>query len=721
MANTDFTPIHNPYIVGNPIKGSKMFFGRLDDFNYIKAKFSGAETGGLVVLCGARRSGKTSVLFQIMDGRLGENFVPVLVDMQSMTIANETDFLVKLTQCITGAGLTSETDFDISIAQAENPFEEFEKFIRRTNEALGDKHIVLAIDEYELIETNIDSGVLSMKVLTMLINLIERHHIFILFTGGDNLEERNQEYWGMFMSKAVSHRRISFLSYNDTLRLINDPVDGLVEYEEGVQEKIAALTAGQPFYTQVICQNIVDHLNEMRDTNVAEEDVDEVVEEVIENPLPQMIFHWNALSELERVSLSIIAELNKTELRPITAAEIAQFAEDEKIGYRLDINAVNKTLEKLFHGDLISKSADEDSYEFRMGLWRQWATRMHSVWAVIREIEQEGGPAPDSGLIPVKQGITRGRVAVFASVLVAVASVLYFGVFNQGSGTLSAVPVDSASITVDVSPPDAIASYNGVVLAGGLNRIAAGRGELTVVLPGYRPYRDSVDVEKDAELVIPVALEAKTGSLSVSSTPPGAAIQLDGEATGEVTPFTIADLPANQRHEVTLSLAGYNPQVFPAVEVFADSVVSLAHSFSKRRQNVTVESVPVGALVFVDGRQQDEVTPVIVTLSFGMHELRVSKEGYHDHEEQVTVPVAGGRVQARLEQMPPGMLKVVTIPDGEVEVDGKVVSSGKMHHDIELAVGRYSVTLRRAGATFTQQVTVASKETTELRHDFRKD
>jgi len=34
------------------------------------------------VFCGERRSGKTSILFQILNGCLGERFLPVLVDMQ---------------------------------------------------------------------------------------------------------------------------------------------------------------------------------------------------------------------------------------------------------------------------------------------------------------------------------------------------------------------------------------------------------------------------------------------------------------------------------------------------------------------------------------------------------------------------------------------------------------------------------------------------------------
>ena len=44
------------------------------------------------------------------------------------------------------------------------------------------------------------------------------------------------------------------------MRLMNDPVAGVVHYDEGVTDRIYELTAGQPFYSQVFCQALVDHL-----------------------------------------------------------------------------------------------------------------------------------------------------------------------------------------------------------------------------------------------------------------------------------------------------------------------------------------------------------------------------------------------------------------------------------------------------------------------------
>ena len=41
-----FVPIEpNPYIVGNPIRTERMFFGREDDFRYVRTKLEGVEPG----------------------------------------------------------------------------------------------------------------------------------------------------------------------------------------------------------------------------------------------------------------------------------------------------------------------------------------------------------------------------------------------------------------------------------------------------------------------------------------------------------------------------------------------------------------------------------------------------------------------------------------------------------------------------------------------------
>jgi len=239
----EFRPIANPYIVGNPIEDPRMFFGREDDFSYIKQKTTGQEKGGLFVLCGGRRSGKTSILFQVKRGRLGERFLPVLIDMQSITVRNDAEFLAKLAKEVAAAAASPDLDFTTDYEQAAqaNPELALTDFVAKAVAVTGGRKLLLMFDEYELFESLFDSGKLTLNILRRLASLIESDHgVFIIFTGSEKLNARAPRYWKEFLPKA-QHRHISFLSESDAMRLIHEPLKGLAEYAEGVSARIFAL------------------------------------------------------------------------------------------------------------------------------------------------------------------------------------------------------------------------------------------------------------------------------------------------------------------------------------------------------------------------------------------------------------------------------------------------------------------------------------------------
>ena len=70
----EFQPIRpNPFIVGNPVRTPAMFFGREAEFQFIRGTLRSQPGGCIVVLVGERRTGKTSILYQIMQGRLASS------------------------------------------------------------------------------------------------------------------------------------------------------------------------------------------------------------------------------------------------------------------------------------------------------------------------------------------------------------------------------------------------------------------------------------------------------------------------------------------------------------------------------------------------------------------------------------------------------------------------------------------------------------------------
>jgi hypothetical protein len=712
-----FRPIHNPYIVGNPIKDQKMFFGREDDFAYIQKKVSGAEKGGLLVLCGGRRSGKTSILFQVMNGRLGPDFFPVLIDMQAMAVENDLDFLVKIARgivdAIGDADLSLEKDF--LTRPEESSYARFQGFIVKVNAKLTGRKLVLLFDEYEIFESHIEKNLISTMVLNMLANWIDYEGgAFVVFAGSDRLDERTAPYWSGFLTKAL-YRGVSYLSKRDTLRLIREPVADSVRYQEDVPEQIFALTSGQAFYTQVYCQALVDHLNERRESFVSPEALEQVTTEIVENPLPQMIFSWNSMLPMEKIALSIIGEISKQEAKPVSAKDIIAFASAEKIGYNIDPSKLNEILEKLFHHDLLDKDAAEAAYTFKMDLWRRWIGRMHSIWQVVDELASTEGLLAE-GLTKSRSRRARLGVVIPATAIVLVAA---FALINRnlqgGNRAELAAPVDSTRIAIRTEPPGAWIFLNErrVGRAPLVAMAAVGPTFLRLELDGYKAFADTLHLTKDAPVDTSFALAQTIGDVDVGSTPSGADIYLDGEKTGLKTPSTLRGLATEGFHRVGLRLDQFAAHEWASVSVQEDTTISLAHAFSKLRCQVRFETEPSGAEIVVDGRAEG-ATPAVVFVEYGDHRVAFRLPGYAPLERTISAASPNHSVREALVKLPPGTLVLKILPYADVYVGGVLQARQQSRFEASLDPSQYEIELRNPRfETYTVLVDIVSNQTTE--------
>ncbi|MFH2032813.1 MAG: PEGA domain-containing protein, partial [Bacteroidota bacterium] len=128
------------------------------------------------------------------------------------------------------------------------------------------------------------------------------------------------------------------------------------------------------------------------------------------------------------------------------------------------------------------------------------------------------------------------------------------------------------------------------------------------------------------------------GFIFVSSIPSGAQVFLDGVNTNQVTPATVETKEGV--HGVTLKLAGY------ADNTFTISVQSGQTSTVSDRQmtvlgSIYVQSVPVGAQIFLNGVNTNQVTPYSIPALFAAsYDVKLSLTEHKD--STVTVIVTGG-------------------------------------------------------------------------------
>jgi hypothetical protein len=252
-------------------------------------------------------------------------------------------------------------------------------------ESIKGRTLLILMDEYELLEGKVDEGKLSNELFTFLAGLMDnKERLALIFTGSRRLEERDRKYWRELLRRSL-FRKVGFLSEKDTVRLITEPVEGRVVYGRGVMDVIYRLTAGQPFYTQVICQNVVDFMNEHQQNWVTVVDLGHVITEIIDNPLPQMIYSWDALSDDEKLGLSLLGEVLTDGVEYAKAAELRASVKANDYPVNLSENTIRLTLEEMFRRELLEKDA-EDGFRFKVDLLRLWIRRSHSIWQVVKEV-----------------------------------------------------------------------------------------------------------------------------------------------------------------------------------------------------------------------------------------------------------------------------------------------------------------------------------------------
>lgn len=143
----------------------------------------------------------------------------------------------------------------------------------------------------------------------------------------------------------------------------------------------------------------------------------------------------------------------------------------------------------------------------------------------------------------------------------------------------------------------------------------------------------SVQVGNDQTITLPAAVPI-TGTLSITSVPLEADISIDGESYGQ-TPKNVEIVIGN--HLVTVSKQGYEP-ASQTVWVNENEMSELNPTLNENKNecNVTINSVPQGALLYIDGMTMGS-TPYTGRLKFGLHTIALYSDDYETFRQVINI------------------------------------------------------------------------------------
>ncbi len=381
------TSRRNPYIIGRPIDEPKLFFGREDVFYFIEDNL--IQKSKVILLHGQRRIGKTSVLQQIprfFEEKEIQEFLFINFDLQdkgSLSLSQvledlATEIIEQIVyhlQLIPEDKLTPPTAADL--ASHLNIFSH--EFLSQVFQELGSKNLVFLLDEFDVLERN-DTTSAYINLFPYLKVLIEEHErLSIIPVVGRNLEEL-QKLLDLF--KGAPYKEIGLLDQNSAKRLITYPAKNILEYDEDALQAILELSAGHPYFTQVICFAIFGRARELENWQVTRADVNAVVDKAIESAEAGLAWFFDGLSIPERVIVSAVAEAQKIAIlnkeqpqEPLTLLQ----------SYGIKTETFEETANQLKENEVLW---DDKECKVKVELVRLWLLKRHPLRDEIRELEK---------------------------------------------------------------------------------------------------------------------------------------------------------------------------------------------------------------------------------------------------------------------------------------------------------------------------------------------
>lgn len=301
-----------PYVTGTPLKTDNVFVGRDDVFSFIRENLVGAHQNNVVILHGQRRTGKTSVLYRLARV-LEDTHHGVLIDMQGKPARGAADFLFSIADDIVFS--LEEAGIELDVPQRSD-FEEApefffrNRFLRGLRTQLNGKNLLLMFDEFEELQQRVTDGHLQPDIFQFLRNLMQHEdHVDFVFSGTHKLEELGAEYWSVLFNTAV-YMPITFLGNGEVRRLIHEPVAQYhIEYDPLAESRIVQVTAGHPYFTQLVLHEMLVYHNETERSYVTVADVDAVLERIVERGEAHFKYIWAEACEDERELMLALAEL----------------------------------------------------------------------------------------------------------------------------------------------------------------------------------------------------------------------------------------------------------------------------------------------------------------------------------------------------------------------------------------------------------------------------
>ncbi len=397
----EFEEIENPYAVyaeGGIVGDPKMFYGREDLIQNIARSIRDSRTQSkCIVVFGQKRAGKSSILYHlkrilqedknllILDvGNIGS-----LLDPHSTTplihqilwnilreLNNKIEDRVEGGFSLLDLSFPGDRDFYAHPTPLGFFREIFHKYKRLASKRKDwqSVRIVILIDEFSYIYSQIVAGNISEEFMKNWKALLQENFFHAVLVGQDVMPKFKQRFPNEFGT--TQDERVTYLKREDAVRLIDEPIridgrQGKSRYRERAIERVVDLTAGSPFYIQILCNRLVEYMNRKRASLVTEADVEQVKNDLIRGVNALSLDKFDNLINSGDTSHDAITDEDALKVLK-TIATNSQTGPCPRNSIVCETRSpIDTILGDLVKRDVIERER-EHYYQIRIGLFKEW-------------------------------------------------------------------------------------------------------------------------------------------------------------------------------------------------------------------------------------------------------------------------------------------------------------------------------------------------------------
>lgn len=331
------------------------------------------------------------------------------------------------------------------------------------------------------------------------------------------------------------------------------------------------------------------------------------------------------------------------------------------------------------------------------------------------ELDDEASVAAEEAIAPTAfRRAAETRAATAKSDRSPLRNIVIGGLLVLGIASYLLFTSKSVQFVVEPVEPDEFA------ISGGWFRLPLGdrtllrKGEysLKVSKRGYYDVMQAFVVDDAATKTVSVSMRKLPGRITVTTNPPGdATVSIDGSHIGPA-PLGPVELQPGE-HSINVRSDRFLPYVDIVDFAGLGREEHLNVQLVPRWANVSVTSEPADALIYA-GAKKVGVTPAVIELFEGTHQLTVVREGFKAWDGAVTVEPNVDRELPLIElEEADAKLRVSSIPRGaNVMVNGRYRGQSPLTLDLSPDVN-YEIGLSKAGygtSTRTVRLQTAASE-----------